>query len=53
MSHIRRAILRVPTIHDERAVFEALRGVDGVRTIAVNVPIKQVEVDYDEDLITI
>lgn len=53
MPHIRRAILCVPTLRGERAVCEALRGVEGVRTIAVNVPAEQVEVDYDENVIPI
>ena len=53
MPHVQRAILSVPTVRGEWAIFKALRDVEGVRTIAVNVPARQVEVDYDETVIPI
>lgn len=43
--------LQVPDIsceHCERTVKEALSPVDGVQRVAVDIPAKQVTVDYDE-----
>jgi copper chaperone CopZ len=45
------AVLNVPDIsceHCERTVVEALRPLDGVRSVAVDIPTKRVTVDYDE-----
>jgi copper chaperone len=44
-------ILNVPDIsceHCERAITNALQPVDGVRAVSVDIPGKQVWVDYDE-----
>jgi copper chaperone CopZ len=44
-------ILNVPDIsceHCERAITEALTPVDGVKSVAVDIPGKQVRVEYDE-----
>ena len=46
-----RVRLQVPDIsceHCERTVKEALSPVDGVQRVAVDIPAKQVTVDYDE-----
>jgi copper chaperone len=43
--------LNVPDIsceHCERAITGALQPVEGVRTVSVDIPAKQVRVDYDE-----
>jgi copper chaperone len=43
--------LNVPDIsceHCERAITNALQPVEGVRTVTVDIPAKQVRVDYDE-----
>ena len=43
--------LNVPDIsceHCERAITNALTPVEGVRSVSVNIPRKQVRVDYDE-----
>jgi copper chaperone len=43
--------LNVPDIsceHCERAITNALQPVDGVRAVSVDIPGKQVRVDYDE-----
>jgi len=43
--------LNVPDIsceHCERAITNALTPVEGVRTVSVDIPAKQVRVDYDE-----
>lgn len=45
------AILSVPDIscaHCERTITGALTPVAGVRRVAVNIPARQVQVDYDE-----
>ena len=45
------AILSVPDIsceHCERAITGALTPVDGVRSVAVDIPARQVRVEYDE-----
>jgi copper chaperone len=44
-------ILNVPDIsceHCERTITNALTPVDGVRGVSVDIPAKQVRVDYDE-----
>ena len=44
-------VLNVPDIscaHCERAIAGALQPVEGVRTVSVDIPAKQVRVDYDE-----
>jgi copper chaperone len=43
--------LNVPDIsceHCERTITNALQPVEGVRTVSVDIPAKQVRVDYDE-----
>ena len=43
--------LNVPDIsceHCERTITSALQPVEGVRTVSVDIPAKQVRVDYDE-----
>ena len=43
--------LRVPDIsceHCERTITNALTPVDGVRSVHVDIPAKQVQVEYDE-----
>lgn len=43
--------LNVPDIsceHCERAITNALQPVEGVRAVSVDIPAKQVRVDYDE-----
>ena len=45
------AILNVPDIsceHCQRTITNALTPVEGVRRVSVDIPSKQVEVDYDE-----
>lgn len=49
-------VLNVPDIsceHCERAVREALSGVKGVQSVAVNIPAKRVRVTYDERLVNV
>ena len=49
-------VLNVPDIsceHCERAVREALSGVKGVQSVAVDIPVKQVRVTYDERLVNV
>ncbi len=44
-------VLNVPDIsceHCERTITEALSPVEGVRTVNVDIPARQVRVDYDE-----
>jgi copper chaperone len=46
------AVLNVPDIsceHCERAITSALTPVEGIREVEVNIPAKQVRVDYDAD----
>ena len=46
--------LNVPDIsceHCERAITNALTPVDGVRTVIVDIPTRQVTVDYDESAV--
>lgn len=48
--------LNVPDIsceHCEHAITEALSPVEGVRSVKVDIPSKQVHVDYDEALVRI
>ena len=47
-------ILHVPDIsceHCERTITNALTPVDGVRTVHVDIPTRQVTVDYDESAV--
>ena len=49
-------ILNVPDIsceHCERAITNALTPVDGVRTVIVDIPTRQVTVDYDESAVDV
>jgi len=48
--------LKVPDIsceHCERAITNALTPVNGVRSVAVNIPAKQVRVTYDETVVSV
>jgi len=48
--------LSVPDIsceHCERTITEALTPLDGVRTVKVDIPAKQVNVDYDESAVDV
>ena len=50
------SILTVPDIsceHCERAIKEALTPVDGVRSVRVDIPAKQVQVAYDESRVDV
>jgi len=47
---VTRTVLNVPDItcgHCERVITQALAPVDGVETVAVDIPAKQVRVDHD------
>jgi len=49
-------VLNVPDIsceHCERAITGALSPVEGVRTVRVDIPAKQVRVDYDESAVDV
>jgi copper chaperone len=49
-------VLNVPDIsceHCERAITNALTPVEGVRTVKVDIPAKQVHVDYDDATVNI
>ena len=49
-------ILNVPDIsceHCERAITGALTPVDGVRSVAVDIPAKQVRVEYEEGTVDV
>ena len=51
-----RTTLSVPDIsceHCERTITEALTPLDGVRNVRVDIPSKQVSVDYDESTIDV
>jgi len=48
--------LSVPDIsceHCERTITEALTPLEGVRTVKVDIPAKQVNVDYDESSVDV
>lgn len=48
--------LSVPDIsceHCERTITEALTPLEGVRSVRVDIPQKQVQVDYDESHVTV
>ncbi len=48
--------LSVPDIsceHCERTITQALTPLDGVRTVKVDIPAKQVNVDYDESAVDV
>ena len=48
------AVLNVPDIaceHCERTIAGALTPVRGVRSVAVSIPKRQVQIDYDETLV--
>ena len=50
------AILTVPDIscaHCERTITNALTPLDGVRRVTVDIPVKEVRVDYDEGTIDV
>lgn len=49
-------VLDVPDIscdHCERAITEALSPVDGVRSVAVDIPAKQVRVEYEDGAVDV
>jgi copper chaperone len=49
-------ILTVPDIsceHCERTITDALTPVDGIKSVAVDIPAKQVRVDYDEQAVDV
>ena len=49
-----KTVLTVPDIsceHCEHAITEALKPVAGIRQVHVDIPAKQVQVDYDETLV--
>jgi copper chaperone len=49
-------VLNVPDIsceHCERTITNALTPVDGVRSVEVDIPAKQVRVDYDEKTVDV
>jgi copper chaperone len=49
-------VLNVPDIsceHCERTITNALTPVDGVRTVKVDIPTKQVRVEYDESVVDV
>jgi copper chaperone CopZ len=50
------SVLNVPDIsceHCERAITHALTPISGVRTVNVDIPGKQVRVDYDESQVSV
>ncbi|MCA1647357.1 MAG: heavy-metal-associated domain-containing protein [Chloroflexi bacterium] len=50
------AVLNVPDIsceHCERTITNALTPVNGVRTVNVDIPTRQVRVDYDEKVVDV
>jgi copper chaperone len=49
-------VLNVPDIsceHCERTITNALTPVDGIRTVNVDIPARQVRVDYDESVVDV
>jgi copper chaperone len=53
---MKQVILNVPDIsceHCERAITGALTPVEGVRMVKVDIPAKQVRVDYDESAVDV
>lgn len=51
-----RTTLSVPDIsceHCERTITEALTPLDGVRDVKVDIPAKQVSVDYDDTIVDV
>jgi copper chaperone len=49
-------VLTVPDIsceHCERTITNALTPVDGVRIVQVDIPTRQVRVDYDESVVSV
>ena len=51
-----KTILSVPDIscgHCALTINKALRPIEGVSDVKISIPTKQVEVDYDENLVTI
>jgi copper chaperone len=49
-------VLNVPDIsceHCERTITNALTPVSGVRTVNVDIPTRQVRVDYDEQIVDV
>lgn len=50
------SVLNVPDIsceHCERTITNALTPVEGVRTVSVDIPSRQVRVDYDEAQVSV
>jgi copper chaperone len=51
-----KAILNIPNIsceHCQRTITSALAPVEGVRSVNVDIPTKQVAVDYDDTLVNV
>ena len=51
-----RTVLTVPDIsceHCEHTITEALTPVEGIREVKVDIPAKQVQVDYDESVVNV
>ena len=51
-----RSVLNVPDIsceHCEKTITEALTPVEGVRSVQVDIPAKQVRVEYDESTVDV
>ena len=49
-------VLNVPDIsceHCERTITNALAPVDGIRTVKVDIPTRQVRVEYDESVVDV
>ncbi|MGI9149025.1 MAG: heavy-metal-associated domain-containing protein [Chloroflexota bacterium] len=50
------SVLNVPDIsceHCERTITNALTPVEGVRSVQVDIPTRQVRVEYDADLVSV
>jgi copper chaperone len=49
-------VLNVPDIsceHCDRTITNALTPISGVRTVSVDIPTRQVRVDYDESVVSV
>ena len=53
MAQITLSIPDISCEHCERTITEALTPLDGVRTVKVDIPAKQVNVDYDESAVDV
>ena len=56
MAHIAHAVFTVPTLTGEQGkqtIVDVLTAMDGVRSIAVHRPARQVQVDYDETVVAV